>query len=242
MSRLLTLLLVATAVAASACGNDNSSVTAPTSTSAISPATTVLQVAQTQTYTLTATTTPNTVTWVSSDPSVMSIDAAGNATANKVGAATITGTGDGGQTATLTVQVVPIYQGNWVGTSVVLACTGITGFDQAGYCARNLGAVQPVTLTITQSGLTISGTMTKAEGGNLLTGSVSGAVGIFGDITLTGTLGGVANGANYQLGVVSWNSLVNGTQMSGTWSGNVTSPQVLGIATLQWSLNLNQVP
>jgi hypothetical protein len=37
-----------------------------------------------------------------------------------VGAATITATGDAAQTATLTVQTVPLYQGNWAGTATVL--------------------------------------------------------------------------------------------------------------------------
>ena len=245
MNRLLALFLAAAAVVgASACSDNNSSTTptTPTSTATISPATSVLQIAQQQTYTLSATTTPTTVTWTSSDPSVLTIDSGGTATAMKVGAATITATGDASQTATLTVQVVPVYQGNWAGTATVLACTDLSGFTSAGYCARNLGTVQPVTLTLTQSGLTLSGTMTKAEGGNLLNGSITGVVGIFGDITLTGTLAGVANGSNYQLGVVSWNSLATGSRMTGNWSANITSPQVLGIATLQWSLTLNQIP
>ena len=198
MSRLLTLLLAAAALGAGACSNDNnSSITAPaTATAAITPSTTVLQIAQTQTYTLSATTTPTTVTWTSSDPSVMTIDSGGTATAMKVGAATITALGDASQTATLTVQVVPVYQGNWTGTATVLACTDLSGFTAAGYCARNLGAAQPVTLSLTQSGLAISGTMTKAEGANSINGSVTGVVGLFGDITLTGTLAGIANGSN----------------------------------------------
>jgi hypothetical protein len=243
MIRLLTLFLAAAAIGASACSsNTPTTPTTPASTGAITPATTVLQINQQQTYTLTATTTPTTVTWTSSDTSVMTIDSGGTATALKTGAATITATGDAGQTGTLTVQVVPIYQGNWAGTATVLACTDLSGFSSNNYCARNLGAVQPVTLTLTQSGLTLSGTMSKAEGGSLLTGNVTGVVGIFGDITLTGTLGGVANGANYQLGLVSWNSLTTGSAMTGNWSANITSPQVLGIATLQWSLSLAQVP
>ena len=237
MSRLLTLLLLTAAFGVSACSNDDSSssITTPTVTAAITPQTSVLQIAQTQTYTLSATTTPTTVTWTSSDPSVMTIDAGGTATAVKVGAATISAVGDASQSATLTVQVVPVYSGNWSGTATVLACTDLSGFTAAGYCARNLGSVQPVTLTLSQSGLAIGGSMTKAEGANFLTGSVTGVVGIFGDITLTGTLAGVANGSNYQLGIVSWNSLANGTRMTGTWSGNITSPQIPD-CDAQWSL------
>ena len=136
---------------------------------------------------------------MSSNTNALTIDGGGTATAVGVGAATITATGDAGQTATLTVQTVPVYQGNWTGTATVLACTDLAGFTAAGYCARNLGTTQPVTLSLNQSGLAISGTMTKAEGANLLTGPVTGATGINGDITLTGTLAGIANGANVQL-------------------------------------------
>ena len=125
----------------------------PTPTSAITPATTALAVTQTQTYTLTATPTPTTVTWVSSNTNALTIDSGGTATAVGVGAATITATGDAAQTATLTVQTVPLYQGNWTGTATVLACTDLAGFTAAGYCAKNLGTTQQVTLSLTQSGL-----------------------------------------------------------------------------------------
>ena len=84
--------------------------------------------------------------------------------------------------------------------------------------------------------------MTKAEGANLISGSVSGTTGINGDITLTGTLAGIANGANLQLALISWNSISDGTNMTGTWSGNITSPQILGLATLQWSLRMTKAP
>jgi hypothetical protein len=172
----------------------------------------------------------------------LTIDSSGNAVAVGVGASTITATGDAGQTATLTVQTVPLYQGNWIGTATVLACTDLAGFTADGYCAKNLGTTQQVTLSLTQSGLSLTGSMTKAEGANLLTGPISGTTGIAGDITLTGTLAGIANGANLQLALISWNSISDGTNMTGSWSGNLTSPQILGLATLQWSLRMTMAP
>jgi hypothetical protein len=179
---------------------------------------------------------------VSSNTNALTIDSDGNAVAVGVGASTITATGDAGQTATLTVQTVPLYQGNWVGTATVLACTDLAGFTSSGYCASNLGTTQQVTLSLTQSGLAISGTMTKAEGSSLLNGGVSGTTGINGDITLTGTLTGLASGSNLLLTLISWNSISDGTNMTGTWSGNMTSPQILGLATLQWSLRMTKAP
>jgi len=137
---------------------------------------------------------------------------------------------------------VPLYQGNWTGTAAVLACTDVAGFLSAGYCARNQGGLNAITLSLSQSGATVSGTMLKSEGTNLLNGAVSGTIGAGGDLTLTGALAGLANGSNLQLTVITWNSLADGGNMTGSWSGNVTSPQILGIATLQWSLALRSTP
>ena len=235
--------MLAAALAVTACGSDSSSTpTTPTTTSAITPATTALAVTQTQTYTLSATPTPTTTTWVSSNTNALTIDSGGNAVAVGVGAATITATGDAGQTATLTVQTVPLYQGNWVGTATVLTCSELAGFMASGYCARNLGTTQQVTLNLTQSGLTLSGSMSKSESGGLITGGISGTTGINGDITVTGTLAGLANSSNLSLSLISWNSISDGTNMTGTWAGTLTSPQILGLATLQWSLRMTKAP
>jgi hypothetical protein len=244
MHRFLTSCAFVAALTAGACSNDDtaSTTTTPTATAAITPATTIYQTGQTQTFTLTASTTPTNVMWSSSNPGVMTIDDAGNATAVSVGTATITSTADSNVSATLAVQVVPTYQGNWIGTATVLACTDVAGFQTAAYCGRNLGAVNTMTLVLTQSGSTISGTITKSEGTNLLNGTIGGTIGAGGDVTMTGTLAGLANGSNLQLAVITWNSLADGASMTGTWAGNITSPQILGIATLQWSLTMHTAP
>jgi hypothetical protein len=244
MHRFLTCCIVIAALAAGACSNNNTTTTPTTATptASISPASTVYQIGQTQTFTLTATTTPTNVTWTSSNTDVLTIDSAGNATAINVGTATITANADSNVSATLAIQVVPIYQGNWTGTARVLACTDVAGFLSAAYCARNVGAVNTVTLTLTQSAGSVSGSITKSEGANLLTGSIGGTIGAGGDVTSTATLAGLASGSNLQLTVISWNSLANGATMTGTWAGNITSPQILGIATLQWSLTMQKAP
>ena len=197
-------------------------------------------VGQTQTFTLSATTTPTTV--ISSNTTVLTIDEGGNATAVGVGTATVTATGDDGQTATLAVQVVPVYQGNWVGIATAIACTELAGFIAVNYCAQNLGVSKKVTLALSQNGLSVTGSMTKAEGTNLLNGSVGGVINANGDITLSGTLAGLAGGSNFQLALISWNSIADGSQMTGTLAGNVTSQQITGIATVQWALTAQAVP
>ncbi len=243
MHRLLVSCLLAAALTASACSNND--VTAPTTpapTAAISPSDSVYQLGQTQTFTLTASTTPTNVVWSSSNPNVLTIDAGGNATAVGIGAATITATADSGLSAILSVQVTPVYSGNWIGTARVLACTEISGFQANGFCAANLGTTNSVTLILAQAGSSLSGTMTKSQGANVLNGTVTGAIGAGGDCTFTGTLGGLADGVNLQLSIVSWNSLADGATMTGNWTVNITSPQITGIATLQYSLNLQLVP
>lgn len=241
MRRFLAVCFILAAAAATACSNDETA-TSPTSTTtsnaAITPTTTVYQIGQTQTLTMTAQNTPTNVVWSSSNPNIVTIDSGGNFVAVGVGAATITASADAGLSATLSLQIVPIYQGNWIGTAQVLACTDIAGFLSNGYCAKNLGTVNAVTLNMSQSGATVNSTITKTEGANLLNGTVTGPIGAGGDITLTGTLAGLASGSNLQLSVISWNSLADGAKMTGTWSGNITSPQILGIATLQWSLSM----
>jgi hypothetical protein len=237
MHHILKLSAILALLAAGGCANSDSPTTPdPTTpaTTAISPATTVLQVGQTQVYTITPTTT-SAITWTSSNESVLTIDAGGSAVGLANGVATVTATPETGTGATLAVQVVPVYAGSWAGTSTVLACTDLAGFAAAGYCAQSLQATETWGLTLTQSGLAVSGTMSKSEGANVLSGAVTGAIGGSGDIiSLTGTLTGFARGANLVITPISWNALAGGGSITGTWAGNVTSPQILGIATVQW--------
>jgi hypothetical protein len=116
-----------------------------------------------------------------------------------------------------------------------VACTNIGGFASRLYCSQS-ATVESLTLTLTQDDLSVAGTLTKSEGGGQLVGTVSGGVGVTGEITLAGEISGVSNGVNLTLTLISWNSLATGTSMTGIWSANVTSPQILGIATAQWSV------
>ena len=213
--------------------------TAPSTAATLSitpPSTTVLVIGQAQPYAVANAKTGAVVTWSTSNSTVLTIDSDGNATAIAVGIVTITATTDDGQTATLQVQVVPSYQGTWTGAITSTACTDIAGFASINYCARALGIAFPLTLNLAQSGLTISGTMTKSEAGGAVSGNVTGVIGTGGDVILAGTLSGISNGANLSVTLLSWNSLATGTKMTGIGSANVTSQQILGIATVQWSL------
>jgi hypothetical protein len=215
--------------------------TATTTTTAtstlITPATSALTIGQTQLYTYSTATSANIITWTSSNASILTIDGTGLATGIASGVATITGTLDTGTSSTLTVQVVPNYQGSWAGTETVLECTAVDGFASAGYCSQIASSVQQWTLTLTQTGLTLSGTITKSEGANVLNGVVTATVGGQGDIvSMTGPLGGVANGMNLLVTPIAWDSFATGSSMRGNWSANVTSSQLAGSATVQWSL------
>jgi hypothetical protein len=166
----------------------------------------------------------------------LTIDSTGNATGIGNGVVTITAA-TATQSATLQLQVVPSYQGTWTGNATSLTCTGIGGF--AAYCTQG-PAAQRLTLSLNQASLAgslaVSGVLTKSEPGGLLSGVVNGSIGPGGDITLTGTLNGVTSGGSLVARLISWDSLATGTTMTGGWAANITSSQVLGIATVQWSL------
>jgi hypothetical protein len=211
--------------------------TTTTTSSLITPATAALTIGQTQLYAYSTATSANVVTWTSSNSGVLAIDGTGLATGIANGVATITGSLDTGTSSTLTVQVVPNYQGSWAGTAKVLACTDLDGFASAGYCSRISSSIQQWTLTLAQSGLVLTGTMTKSEGANVLNGTVSASVGGSGDIvSLTGALGGVAGGTSLLVTPISWDSFATAGTMTGAWSANVTSSQITGNATVQWTL------
>jgi hypothetical protein len=233
----------------SACGSSSPTAASTSTAPAItlmglnpSQVATAIQIGQAQVYMLTVVPTTSVITWTSSNPAVLTVDGTGNATGITSGHATLTASADNGMSATLVVQVVPVYGGTWAGNITVIGCTDLVGFAAAGYCSRNLGSAQAFTMSLTQTnsniGNVVSGTFTKGEGANTLSGSVSGGnIGDGGDLGgLTGLLGGVADGVNLSLTLTGWNSLVANTSMTGTWAANITSPQIPGVANVRYSL------
>ena len=234
-----------------ACSNSSSPTAATTSTT---PAVTlsgfnpsridgVVQVGQSQVYQLTNTPSTSVITWTSSDPNLLTVDSTGNATGIASGQITLTASADTGQKASLAIQVVPVYGGTWAGNVTVIGCDNLVGFAAVGYCSRTMGSIQAFTMSLNQTnsstGNVVSGTFTKGEGGNTLSGSVSGGnIGVGGDVGgLTGLLGGVADGVNLSVTLTSWNSFATATTMTGTWGANVTSPQIPGVASVRYSLS-----
>jgi hypothetical protein len=240
-----------------ACSNSSSPTAATTSTT---PAVTlsgfnpsridgVVQVGQSQVYQLTNTPSTSVITWTSSDPNLLTVDSTGNATGIANGHATLSASADTGQKGSLVVQVVPVYGGTWAGNVTVTGCTDLVGFVASGYCSRTMGAIQAFTMSLGQTnsstGNVVSGTFTKGEGGNTLSGSVSGAsIGTGGDLGgLTGLLGGVADGVNLSVTLTGWNSFATPPSMTGSWGANVTSPQIPGVASVHYTLtNVTLVP
>ena len=135
-----------------------------------------MQIGQVQTYMLTVVPTTSVITWTTSAPNVLTIDSSGDATGIANGFATITAVADNGQSGSLLVQVVPVYGGTWAGSVTVIGCSGLVGFAANSYCSQVLGAMQAFTMSLTQTnsnvGDVVSGTFTKGEGGNTLSGSV----------------------------------------------------------------------
>ena len=245
MKRFLAVCVVSAGLWASAC-TDSSTPTTPSTTTttatpalAITPSTGVLLIGQTLAFaTLNAASTVVVTTWTSSDTGILTIDDAGNATAVAKGTVTITVVTDDGKSATQQVLIAPNYQGTWTGTNIVTACTDIAGFLSNNYCATHLRTPERLTMVLSQINLAVNGTITRSEAGGQAVGSVSGVVGSAGDLaTLVGTLTGVVNGSNQTMALISWNSLATNTSMTGTWSATITSPQVVGIATVQWSFS-----
>jgi hypothetical protein len=250
-------LAVVVGLLVGACSNSSSPTAATTSTtpavtlSGLNPSRVdgVVQIGQSQTYQLTNTPSTSVITWTSSDPTLLTVDTTGNATGIASGHVTLSASADTGQKASLAVQVVPVYGGTWAGNVTVIGCKDLVGFAAAGYCSRTIGAIQAFTMTLSQTnsntGNVVSGTFTKGEGGNTLSGSVSGGnIGAGGDVGgLTGLLGGVADGVNLSVTLTSWNSFATPTSMTGAWEANLTSPQIPGVASVRYSLtNVTLVP
>lgn len=106
------------------------------------------------------------------------------------------------------------YQGQWVGEHTIAACNGTGGFAQ-GFCSTfAVGTTLPVTLTLTQTGRQVSGTLAMGA----LTGSVSGPVSTTNDhLLLAGSIISISNGTTTTIVVQGWDTFATGTSMTGGW-------------------------
>lgn len=155
---------------------------------------------------------------------------------------TITVNGDqtsGANTIAFTAEGVSTgpFAGNWSGTYIVERCDG-SGSLQDLFCSSPvpgraggifpIGTALPITLTLTQSGSTVAGTLSLGQVTGAVTGTITNNV-----LTLQGTTTfGTSTSA-----ILLWNSTVSGNTMSGTSTYNVSIAGVPGVLLMTTRLN-----
>jgi hypothetical protein len=125
------------------------------------------------------------------------------------------------------------FSGTWSGRYVVERCDG-TGSVQDVFCSQNrglypVGTSLPVSLTLTQNGGSVSGTVALGQ----VIGVVNGVVSADGLMTLQGT----ATSGTLSIVFTSWSSRVAGNGMEGTFTYNVGATGVGGVATVATRLS-----
>lgn len=120
------------------------------------------------------------------------------------------------------------YTGRWSGSYIIDRCDG-TGSVQDLLCGASRGAFPtgtslPITLDLTQSGATVSGTLSLGQ----LTGVVNGAVRSSGLLTLSG----VARSGTATATLTYWDTRASGSVMDGFFNFNATYANIPGIAAV----------
>jgi hypothetical protein len=122
--------------------------------------------------------------------------------------------------------------GSWSGQYRVGRCDG-TGSNQDYFCsARGAfppGSVLPISLSLTQNGSAVSGTISFGQ----VTGMVTGTINALGTMVLQGT----ATGGQITVSLSSWNTTVSGTSMTGSFTYNAGLSGVPGVAVVSSTLN-----
>jgi hypothetical protein len=119
--------------------------------------------------------------------------------------------------------------GTWSGNYIIERCDG-TGSTQDLFCSASrgvypVGSSLPMRLTLTQSGGSVTGTLSLGQ----VTGSVTGSISGTGDLTLSGTVN--ASGSVGRL--TSWTTRVIGNQMSGNFGFDATFTGTPGVAAIR---------
>ena len=128
------------------------------------------------------------------------------------------------------VPVVPPapYSGRWSGRYIIDRCDG-TGSVQDLLCGTRRGLFPtgtslPIDLDLTQTGSTVSGTLSLGQ----ITGVVSGAVRSTGLLTLSG----VARGGTASATLTYWDTRASGNSMDGFFNFNATYTDLPGVAAV----------
>lgn len=159
MPLFLTLALTGAAAVVAGCDSSNDTPTSPTPGGLlVTSARSVLKVGEVLPLTVTnAGAAVPSVTWTTTDASVVTVTPTGQATAGRAGRATVTAS-TGTSTGTIALRVVPDYAGTWTGAvgRVQLTCT--TGATSP-LCVPGATTSGTVTLRLTQIGDQASGTL-----------------------------------------------------------------------------------
>lgn len=120
------------------------------------------------------------------------------------------------------------YSGRWSGTYIIDRCDG-TGSVQDLLCGARRGAFPtgtslPIALDLTQSGSTVSGTISLGQ----ITGVVTGSVRSSGLLTLSG----IARSGTATATLTYWDTRALGSAMDGFFHFNATYLDIPGVAAV----------
>ena len=125
---------------------------------------------------------------------------------------------------------VSLLSGTWTGTHTITACDG-TGSVQDLICSaargsNKVGSSLSFSVTLSQSGSSVTGT---ANCGGVV-GPVTGTLSAGGTLTLAGTLTGTGTSTGFTSVITSWATTTSGSSMNGTVSYDLTFRGVPGVA------------
>ena len=142
-----------------------------------------------------------------------------------------------GGSPTKASDTVPNFQGNYTGTSSVVSCTEDGNF--AGFCQGvgfTSGATFPMTVNLSQSQSSVTGTIAILG----LSGTLQGTASSLSGLTATGTFADISDsGVTLSTNLQSWATTLNGSAMSGSYKLSFRSNALLGGATV--SINIVQL-
>lgn len=122
----------------------------------------------------------------------------------------------------------PTFQGTWSGRYVVERCDG-TGSAQDYFCSNNRGFYPPgtnlpISISLTQNGTSVAGTVSFGQVTGVMNGSVTGG----GTLVLQGN----ATSGTLSLSLSSWNTTASGNSMSGSFTYNASFGGIPGVAVV----------
>lgn len=145
--------------------------------------------------------------WSISPATVAAIDPEGRLTGFVPGSVTVTASYQA-YSASIDVDVVNDYSGNWDGTYKVRECMRLSGGGPS-YCRFIIGISLPFAFVLSQQGKNVTGTLSfyDTEHRLLLTGSVTGTSHNSGSLAITGTVRSLSGGEQPEITTIpEWNS------------------------------------